>query len=151
MNLSDLIKNINENIHQKSNLKSIISEVKKYDDVDWKNYVKINKNRYNKELVYKNELFDIYIVTWNKKQKSSIHNHPEYGCVYKVLKGIITEYLFDPNIETIIKTNKLNENDIGYIHDNIGYHYIENNTDDISVSLHIYKPPNFSAIFNKKI
>jgi predicted metal-dependent enzyme (double-stranded beta helix superfamily) len=88
MNLSDLIKNINENIYQKSNLKSIISEVKKYDDIDWKKYVKINKNRYNKELVYKNELFDIYIVTWNKKQKSSIHNHPEYGCVYKVLKGI---------------------------------------------------------------
>jgi predicted metal-dependent enzyme (double-stranded beta helix superfamily) len=152
MNLNNLIISLNKHLKINSDLKHIITEVKKYNSNDWKKYVKINNDQYNKELVFKNDLFDIYIITWNHKQKSNIHNHPEYGCIYKVLYGNVTEYLFNPNNNyELMKTQKLNENDISYINDKIAYHSIENNNDDICVSLHIYKPPNFKATFSKQL
>ena len=50
----------------------------------------INKNYY-KNCVYKNELYDIYIVSWMPNKKSTIHDHPKNGCLFKVLKGKIQE------------------------------------------------------------
>jgi len=44
-----------------------------------------------------------------------------------------------------IKTHTINENDIGYIQDKIGFHKIINISDNISYSLHFYSPPNHNT------
>ena len=46
-------------------------------------------------LIFRNEKYEIYLICWNKKQISKIHDHPENGCILKVLKGELIEYRYD--------------------------------------------------------
>ena len=68
----------------KNNVKNILNN---YSGNDWKKYIKLDPNNYCKQLVFKENNFAIYIITWNKKQGSLIHDHSSNGCVYKILSG----------------------------------------------------------------
>ena len=46
-----------------------------------------------------NELFEIIIISWNYNQKSPIHNHPENGCLMKILKGSLTEEKYNNKLK----------------------------------------------------
>ena len=96
---------------------------------------------YNKHLLFKNNLLDCYLIFWNKKAKSKIHDHSENGCYYKILKGSMCEYIYDENLDIVSLTNLL-ENDINYIDNNKGYHKMINDN-DYSISIHVYSPPDY--------
>lgn len=106
----------------------------KFDDI--KDYI----HDYVRIPIKVNDDFDIYILIW-KNCITKIHNHAKNGCVMKILEGNLIENRFDKQLNKI-STKKLNKNNISYIDDNIGYHNIQN-INGISVSLHIYSPPNF--------
>ena len=74
----------------------------------------------------------MYIITWNKYQKNSIHDHSKNGCIYNA------------NLK-LIMSKSINQNETKYIDNTIGYHKMINNTDKIIVSLHIYSPPNYKT------
>ena len=135
----DIEKFIDEikNIKNFQNIKNILNN---YSGDDWKKFIKINDSIYHKEKIFENDYLDIYIITWNKKQQSQIHNHSKNGCWLKMLQGKLIENIYDKNINLQVK-NILNSGDISFMHDDIGYHQIINDNDDISVSLHVYSPP----------
>lgn len=87
------------------------------------------------------EVFDIFILTWRSKGASPVHNHPDTGCIYKVIKGGLREEIYDPSQgeKTPIKVTDLKEGDCGYIDDKVGFHRIWNPTDESTVSIHIYE------------
>ena len=149
--LFSLIKsNIKPNIKSNKSIYYLNSIINKYNNNDWKSYTINSKNsneiNYNKQLVDKNDDFDMYIITWYGNRESLIHDHSENGCIYKVLQGTIIEKLYDNSLN--FKDEKiLSENMIGYIDNNMGYHKILNNTDDISITLHIYSPPNYKTTY----
>ena len=98
--LKELIIKINEYYQKNTSLINIKDLLNLYKGTDWINYIvhsglnsnikmDINKNYY-KNCVYKNELYDIYIVSWMPNKKSTIHDHPKNGCLFKVLKGKIS-------------------------------------------------------------
>jgi len=109
-------------------------------NIDWTKYAKIDENNYNKNCIYKDEDFEITVITWYKNQSTNMHKHPSNGCLMKVLLGSLTEQKFLS--DNSISINTLNTNDISYIHDKYAKHKIYNNN-NLSVSLHIYSPPNF--------
>ena len=124
--------------------KKSLREVINYTGDDWKQYVRINPHQYNKLRIFNNDFFDMYVITWNTNQKSPIHDHSQNGCCFKVLKGHITEHIYDKNMECIGKNN-LKKGDMGSIHNSKGYHSIMNAGDVISVTLHVYSPPGYKA------
>jgi len=117
-----------------------------YKDDDWKKFINVNQTNYNRVKIFENEKLDIYIITWNINQKANIHDHSDNGCWLKVLKGQLIEKIYDNNLK-LIKTNFLTENEISFMKNDIGYHNIINQENDIAVSLHIYSPPNYETKF----
>tara|TARA_Y100000766_G_C18548726_1_gene431877 strand:- start:7 stop:429 length:423 start_codon:yes stop_codon:yes gene_type:complete len=131
------ILNINRTIikNDMKNFKNILNL-----NIDWCKYAKINNKTYYKNCIYKDKDFEIVVITWYKNQLTKLHNHPSNGCLMKVLLGSLKEKKVLNN--NSIKINNYKINDISYIHDNFGKHKIYNNN-NISVSIHIYSPPNF--------
>jgi hypothetical protein len=86
-----------------------------------------------------NNIFGMYLIAWNPFCHTSVHNHPEGGCLMKILDGSIKEQRF-MNAESFSIVNSLNKDDISYIHDDIGLHRILNENNTTSYSLNIYSP-----------
>ncbi|AYV78460.1 MAG: I cysteine dioxygenase [Edafosvirus sp.] len=139
---------INNNLISKGELEKQSEVIKRYNGDDWKDYVSFSDIRYKKNLVKKGDNIEIYVICWKKNQKSGIHNHPDGGCLLKVLSGEIKEdcYCIKQDccpIYTLTKT--LKKDDIGYQIGKNGLHTIS--VIDDTVTLHIYAPPNHKTLF----
>ena len=100
---------------------------------------------YTKEIVHRNKLYSLEILSWGPYSKSQIHNHADFGCFMKVLNGSLKENLYNENLE-FLKETKFEKNDVTYIDNNIGIHSIENNNEsNMSYSLHIYFPGKYNT------
>lgn len=130
--MDNLIIQINEHL-KLNNIYSLKNLLSTYTKDDWKNYVIFDESKYKRNLVYKNETFEILILCWKEKQESPIHDHPKNGCIFKVLQGSIVEVKKDTQ-------HTLNINDIGY---SIGKNVHQIKALEDSVSLHVYSPPNY--------
>lgn len=139
--LNELIKNIENN--KDFQLYDILHN---YNDNDWEKYININHTSYNRVKIFENNFFDVYIITWDIKQKANIHDHSDNGCWLKVLKGNLIEKIYNSDLK-LLKENILKENNISYMKNDIGYHSIINDNSDIAVTLHIYSPPNYKTNF----
>ena len=144
MKLNELINNIDDHLDQDDNLKNAMDNLKKYNSDDWKKYKSDKLYGYTRNLVYKCNKFDIYIISWSKNSVSPIHNHPKGGCLMKVLEGSLNENIYSIDKLKIEKKNYLSKNDVKYIDDKIGFHKIFN-TDIRTYSIHIYSPGYFES------
>ena len=116
-------------------------------------YIQGDENRaYTRNLVFANDLFALMVLVWSPKRDSPIHDHSGSSCYVKAIKGAILETVYQtkPSDKTITEaelsdaikqTRMLKTGQVGYIHDNIGVHKMENASDDWAVSVHMYTPP----------
>jgi cysteine dioxygenase len=121
-----------------------------YRSSDWREYININDETYNKEVVFRNDIFEIIIITWGKNQGADVHDHADNGCWMKILDGSLEEKLYDKDLN-ILNTNILKKGAMGFMNNDKGYHSISNTNDGITVSLHIYNPPNHNTKYFKKL
>jgi len=134
-NLKELGDIVSNELINNKNLKDLSDILNQYDGNDWLDFIRITET-YNKHSVYKNDLIEIYIITWSFNQSSPIHNHPQNGCLLRLLSGNLCEEIYDSDLN--FKTrNRLAKNDISYMEGNKIVHRIMN-YDQISVSVHIY-------------
>lgn len=147
--MNNLISNL-KYIKPNSNLLKYKNYLYNYVANDYKKYVKYNNEVYNKELVYRNDVFEMFVITWLNGQKSKIHNHSNNGCLFKVLEGNIIEHRYDINNLELISSVKYRKDQVSYIDDNLYYHKIDNIFNKPSVSLHIYSPPSFKCDYFDK-
>lgn len=110
-----------------------------YQSDEWKHLVVFNDIKYNKILLHSNKYFDIYLICWKQNQKSPIHDHPEKGCLLKLLYGKLEEIRYINGHRLLTET--LTTNEISYIESDKIVHSIEAIED--SVSLHIYCLPGY--------
>jgi cysteine dioxygenase len=119
-----------------------------YTGTDWLQYITINPYYYHRTKVYSNDDFEVFVITWNTKQQSKIHDHASNGCYMLVLQGDLIEEITTED-EKVIRVSQYNHekgNNISYIDNSVGYHRILNpSSENIAVSLHIYSPPNHIA------
>jgi cysteine dioxygenase len=142
-NLYDLFLNINKQLKKDKKLEELEYLLKEYNGKDWEDYIEYNNKKYNKRVAFKNELFEIVVISWDTNQSSPIHDHASNGCLLKILKGELLEERYE-NIYKIKKKTILKENNISYIEGTEILHKIINNIEK-SVSLHIYSPSGYIA------
>lgn len=142
-NLYDLFLNINKQLKKEKKLEELAYLLKEYNGKDWEDYIEYNNKKYNKKVAFKNDLFEIVVISWDTNQSSPIHDHASNGCLLKILKGKLLEERYE-NIYKIKKKTILKKNNISYIEGTEILHKIINNTEK-SVSLHIYSPADYIA------
>ena len=143
MNLNTLICTIKENINNTTEI------MEKYNGNEWKDYLlsimPIDKTSYKKIAIDKNDIFEVYLIFWFYDAVSPIHDHPNEGCIMKIIEGELIEDTYQNNGDyssTFIQRNILNKNLIANRFGNEILHQIFNKT-ELTVSLHVYFPPNF--------
>lgn len=145
--LGDAITQQLENGDHLVNLSYILES---YKAKDWQNYVKFCDIRYLKTLVYTNAYIDIFIICWNTNQSSGLHDHPENGCLMRILDGKLQEdvYIKENNKYEFSHSSTLDIDEIAY---KIGNQHAHNiiNLADKTVSLHIYSPSGYKTNYIK--
>lgn len=139
-NLNELFININNKLKSGKELKELKYLLDEYKGNDWEDFIEYNNEKYIKKVAFKNELFELVIISWNKNQSSPIHDHPKNGCLLKILKGNLIEEKYEKMYK--INENNLKINNISYIEGKEIIHKIINKNDK-SVSLHVYSPPKY--------
>ncbi len=139
-----------------NNVEDITQLLKDYNSNDWNEIVKnvkiddCNCNKYHKLLVLSNDIVDVFLIVWFAGAKSPIHDHPNGGCVVKILQGMLIEKVYQ-NIKNkqaiLLKSNVLNKNDINFKSGNNILHKIK--TSELTISIHVYFPSKYKhTIYN---
>ena len=116
-----------------------IVEKLSFDISDFINDIDFDNQGYKKILIYDHSLFDVYVIVWDKLGVSKIHDHGDNGCIFRIMKGILSEQIFNSELKRLSR-RVLGQNIVGYIDNSNGYHKMRNILDEYSVSLHLYSP-----------
>ncbi|RKP18549.1 hypothetical protein ROZALSC1DRAFT_26749 [Rozella allomycis CSF55] len=116
---------------------------------DWDRYAYLIPGKYTRNLVDDgNGSYNLLLLVWDKNSQSPIHDHSGSHCIMKVLEGTLTESRYEWPLKddnkpmNLVSSTDLSKDKSVYIHaDKIGLHRVSNNTDTLSVSLHLYTPP----------
>ena len=121
---------------------SLLDYVDELSKIQVDELVEYKHDGYTRKVLYIDDNIEVILIGWGVGQSSTIHDHPDNGCIYRILDGDMVEYRYDTNLErkSIIK---LRSGDIGNIMNNQVYHKMANESDSIASSLHVYSPPNY--------
>lgn len=102
---------------------------------------------YKRKLLYSDDFIDIFLIGWAQKQGSKIHDHPENGCLMRVLNNELCEETYVKNQEKLEKLSfkRLVQGETGHIKKCTVLHRIFNESEEKSLSLHVYSPPNYKT------
>lgn len=129
------------NINTKD-IKKIVEILKQYKWDDYKGYISFDNEKYSRNFIIRNELFDIVLLCWWPNQWTNIHGHPDKWCCVKVLEWSLEETIYnkDDKKEFIYQRKTWQ---ILYNHDTLWHHRIKNITKQPAISLHVYAPWNY--------
>jgi cysteine dioxygenase len=146
---STLLDRIDSNSIEDIRLADYRDVLERYEGEDWRKYVDFDPESYHRVIFnsYSNSIFEFILICWDVGQTSPIHDHPESGCLLKILQGGLKEELYR-NIEDepmAIVDTMLSEGSVSYRESNRILHRIDNSSGLPTVSLHIYSPPNYEC------
>jgi len=145
--LKEVANEISTRIQNGEKLKNLGYIINEYNGTDWKKYCKFCNFEYKRNHVFQNNIIDIYVICWSENQNSGIHDHPDNGCLVKVMKGNLIEREYHKeNLENVLNEIHAFEGDISYQEGSNKLHSIVNNNIK-TVTLHIYSPPKFKSTF----
>lgn len=136
-----------------NSLKDLIQSLR--DDAKYKSYADVLKNirfgfgevehlcfwdpdNYSKITIDKNGEYELALICWEKNQESTIHNHPNEEAWTYVLKGELTEDVFEEggiSNSKVLKRRRMS----ALIENPTKQHKLTNSFLGRSVSLHLYK------------
>jgi len=127
----------------KDDLETILENITHVDEL--KKMVKYDFEKYFRNQIYvKENEFEIVIIGWYCDQETSVHGHPNGGCLFSVLEGSLLETRYPSQKSTLLEK----QNGVRYIDNTLGKHSVICVSTSPSISLHIYSPPFFQ---NKKM
>ncbi|MFY0652253.1 MAG: cysteine dioxygenase family protein [Cyclobacteriaceae bacterium] len=86
-----------------------------------------------------NEYMKIILIHWEPGALSSIHGHPDGGCVFKVLSGVVEEKKYTASdMPKLISKSTIHEGGMGFIHNDMGLHAVGNPFSQSAICLHAY-------------
>lgn len=144
--LQSLFNLTSDKIKKGQKLKDLKEVIKSYDGDDWKDYVLFCDDKYHRNTVYSNDNIELIIISWNNNQISGVHDHPENGCLIRILQGELVEEIYEKKNDGLEfkKSRNYKKDSIGYQEGETGLHNIQIK-DNKTVSLHIYSPPNYKS------
>jgi cysteine dioxygenase len=110
-------------------------------------YIYFREDTYGRNLVAKNDFFELLVLTWLPNQRTKIHDHAGERCWMTVQLGELTmkNYHAPKNgsneLVSMGATETCKEGRAVYIDDGIGIHSITNCSRKPAVSVHLYAAP----------
>ncbi|MBI5434317.1 MAG: cysteine dioxygenase family protein [Planctomycetes bacterium] len=112
---------------------------------DWRTFALFDSQRYARNLVHKDELFELILLCWDLGQVTPIHDHQGQRCWMGVLDGRVEEILYAPpegGTAPRVRGSKEHERGaVAFITDDIALHRIAQVGTARAVSLHLYSRP----------
>lgn len=163
INLQTLVKRLREELPQRPGVGApiqgeVVARVKqmlqsvKLNPREWRQHAVFRRGRYTRNIVgYSPGQFVALLLCWERGQQSPIHDHSGAHCFIKMMSGQLRERHFawaeDGGVGA--EAEECGELDasiasksVGFMHDSLGLHRIENpSSEEVAVSLHIYSPP----------
>ena len=156
--------------HSAHNVKLVQKELEKWypRPSEYRTYVKLDENdskKYTRNLVFGNEFMDVILMCWPAGSMSTIHDHDVSSCWVVVVEGVVHEVQYasplldrkfleaekvDPHTATgncgilkVIGESRLDTGGVtsSYANNDIGLHRVENRSDKLACTLHVYAPP----------
>ncbi len=112
------------------------------DTIDYKDLVEFCEEHYKKILLERNENYEVYLICWRAGQNTRIHDHPDGGCLMKLISGTLLEENYRSD-GTFLYPRTYIPNMYGFKCGKNVVHRITAMED--SVSIHVYFPPNYKA------
>ena len=144
-NINELISAIKHELFDNKTLLDVKNKLEYYNGTDWKEYIEFSNSTYKRNIMYIDDQFEVVVICWNPLQSTPIHDHPENGCIAKILEGELLEeqYNIIDDVPIKIYESILNVNGITSQIGKKGLHRIINPTLHQTISIHIYSPPKY--------
>lgn len=114
---------------------------------DWRRFVHFDPDVYTRNLVARNDHFEMLVLCWARGQESPIHNHAGQNCWMAVLDGEIEEVQFafartEPGARLVAGGSKtFVPGRVAFINDDIALHRVRPAAGGAGISLHLYSKP----------
>jgi len=114
---------------------------------DWRRFAIFHPEMYTRNLVTRNEHFEMLVLCWSENQASPIHNHAGQNCWMAVLEGTIEETQYSPPAGnapgplTVRNTKLYVPGRVAFINDDIALHRVRPAAGGRGISLHLYSKP----------
>ena len=110
---------------------------------EFKEYATWKKGGYTRNCLARKEGFEFILICWDAGSVTPIHGHGGEDCWVHQVSGLVKEKRYKKTSYGFEVTNDatLIEGGLTYMHDRMGYHTIENCTDEPSMTLHVYASP----------
>lgn len=120
---------------------------------DFAQYATWSENGYTRNCIARRDRFEFILLCWNPGSVTPIHGHDGQNCWVYQVEGSIREKRFQQLNDTFELTNDmiLDAGKLCYMHDRMGYHSLSNETQQQSMTLHIYANPiDRCEVFNEE-
>lgn len=115
---------------------------------DWQAFTFFDEQGYTRNLVAREERFELLLLAWGVGQESPIHNHEGQDCWMGVLEGQVEEVRYCKPEEVGAGpleprgAQVFSPREVAFIRDDIGLHLVRSaSPDQPAVSLHLYASP----------
>ena len=104
--------------------------------------LKYDEKKYTRNLIFKNNDFQLVIMCWPINFESSIHDHNGSECFFKILKGVMLEKKYEIFGEKLKLTNDniITESSVSFLENNNDIHQVKNIHNNFVITLHLYVP-----------
>jgi cysteine dioxygenase len=98
---------------------------------------------YTRNCLMRNNDYEIILLCWDKGAKTAIHGHGGENCWVYQVSGTVEEIRYTNINDSINESERLalNPGRISFMHDRMGFHAIQNISNDKAMTLHIYASP----------
>lgn len=113
------------------------------DPQSFSKYAYWNDDFYTRNCIARTNDYELILLCWEKNHETPIHCHGGEECWVNVIQGKLkeTNYTFEKDILQETRVDILEQGGVSYMNDNMGFHKLENNTDERAMSLHLYMDP----------
>lgn len=115
---------------------------------DWREFALFRPESYTRNLVSRDQRFELLLLCWGARQVSPIHNHEGQDCWMAVLDGEVEEVQYctpeevRPGPLEPRGAKALGRGQVAFIRDDIALHLVRSaHQDRPAVSLHLYATP----------
>ncbi|MFT5621378.1 MAG: glutamate/tyrosine decarboxylase-like PLP-dependent enzyme, partial [Flavobacteriaceae bacterium] len=89
-----------------------------------------------------NDDCELILLCWDEGQKTPIHSHDGQKCWVYFAKGEFEEYLYAKGDKNrLLHKNRVEEGQVTFLTDEIGFHSLENKSSGLGMTLHLYANP----------
>ncbi|MGK0365072.1 MAG: cysteine dioxygenase [Saprospiraceae bacterium] len=106
-------------------------------------FITWSKECYTRNCLARTNQYELILLCWEIGAKTPIHGHGGEDCWVYQVQGTVEEKRFEENGAILNVTNKmiLTPGKLTYMNDRMGYHSIENISNQRAMTLHIYALP----------